>query len=270
MRKLFYREFTVVACALAIFCVSGRWGAAQQRGEKVAVIAKDATIDVAGRGAVAVELGAVLDVRGTRGNWVRVEQENGGWISKAAIKGVAEADTYLSKKTTESAAEIADFHALAQLRGEIAGWQQAVSVYDSALRTFPESALAFVERGMVHSKLGNTQAAVADYEKAIQLDPNMVVAINNLAWIRATGEAEFRNGQVALELATKAWDMTKGRDGSVLDTLAAANAELGRFADASKWQIAAIRLSERGSASDALYQRLKLYSDKQAFRAKSR
>ena len=123
---------------------------------------------------------------------------------------------------------------------------------------------------MAQSKLGNTKSAVTDYEKAIELDANMVAAINNLAWIRATGEAEFRDGKVALDLATKAREITKDRDSSVLDTLAAANAELGRFNDAARWQIAAIRLKERGTASDALYQRLKLYSDKQAFRAKSR
>ena len=56
--------------------------------------------------------------------------------------------------------------------------------------------------------------------------------------------------QNRLDLATRASEITKDQDSSVLDTLAAANAELGRFTDASSWQMAAIRLKDRGTASD--------------------
>jgi tetratricopeptide (TPR) repeat protein len=266
MNVQFYRDF-VGACCLAVVLANTALG--QGRGDQVVVVKKDATLDVPGQGATVVEPGTILDVRAERGNWLRVVQQNGGWIPKSAVTPLPEADAFLTKRTSEATAEFEDFHALAQLRGERQGWQQAAEVYDSALKTFPDSALAFFHRGMVHSKLGKTKEAIADYEKAISLDPKMVAAINNLAWIRATGETEFRDGAKALELASQAQEITKGLDSSVLDTLAAANAELGRFADAAKWQIAAIRLKGRGAASDPLYLRLKLYSTKQAYRAKT-
>lgn len=269
MSVRFYRELATVWVVLVAvgFCQKL---AAQERGDQVVVVTKDAKVDIPGQGSVAVEPGAILDVRGTRGNWLRVEQQNGGWIAKSAVVKAMDADAVLSQKTSEATAEFEDFYALAQFRGEKSGWQHAVGVYDSALTKFPESAMVYFQRGMAHSKLGNTKGAVADYEKAISLDANMAAALNNLAWIRATGDPEFRNGKTALELATRAQEITKGLDSSVLDTLAAANAELGRFSDAAKWEIAAIRMKERGPAADPLYQRLKLYSEKQAYRAKSR
>lgn len=269
MSVKFYRGFVTACGLLAMVCLAAH-SAAQERGDQVVVVKKDASLDVPGQGATAIEPGAILDVRGVRGNWLRVEQQNGGWIAKSAVVLLADADAFLTRKTSESTAEFEDFYALAQLRGEKQGWQQAVSVYDTALKTFPESAMVHFHRGMIQSKLGNTKEAVADYEKAISLDPNMVAAINNLAWIRATGEPEYRDGAKALELASHAQEITKGQDGSVLDTLAAANAELGRFTDAARWQIAAIRLKDRGSAADPLYQRLRLYAAKQAYRAKSK
>lgn len=268
MNERFYRELAMM-CGILSLGLAGLPAIAQERGDQVVVVKKDAVLDAPGTGPVALEPGAILEVRGVRGNWLRVGQQNGGWIEKAAVVPAKEADAFLSKKTNEASAEFEDFHALAQFRGEKQGWQQAVSVYNAALKTFPESAMAYFQRGMVQSKLGNTKEAVADYEKAISLDSNMVAAMNNLAWIKATGEDALRDGAKALELATRASEITKGQDSSVLDTLAAANAELGRFTEAARWQMAAIRLKVRGPAADPLYQRLKLYSLKQAYRAKT-
>ena len=193
MSGRFYRGLAS-ACGLLVIFGLARFATAQERGDQVVVIKKDASLDVPGQGSVGVEPGAILEVRGTRGQWLRVEQRNVGWIAKDAVVLLADADAYLSKKTTEAAAEFEDFYALAQLRGEKQGWQSAVSVYDTAIKTFPESAMAFFQRGMAQSKLGNTKVAVADYEKAISLDPNMVAAMNNLAWIRATGDESLRDG----------------------------------------------------------------------------
>lgn len=269
MSGRFYRGLAIACGLLAVFGLS-QLAAAQERGDQVVVIKKEAMLDIPGQGSVGVEPGAILNVRGTRGNWLRVEHQDVGWIAKDAVVLLADADNYLSKKTGSATAEFEDFYALAQLRGEKQGWQSAVSVYDMALQTFPESAMAYFQRGLAQSKLGKTKEAVADYEKSISLDANMVSAMNNLAWIRATGEESIRDGAQALKLATRASEITKGQDASVLDTLAAANAELGRFTDASRWQMAAIRLKDRGSSADALYQRLKLYSSKQAFRSKAK
>jgi Flp pilus assembly protein TadD len=63
--------------------------------------------------------------------------------------------------------------------------------------------------------------------------PNFAAAMNDLAWVLATGPtASLRNGAEAVELARRAQQLTGGRQVEVLDALAAAYAEAGRFAEA--------------------------------------
>lgn len=55
-------------------------------------------------------------------------------------------------------------------------------------------------------------------------------------------DAKFRDGPRAVELATKAGELSSWRLPSLIDTLAAAYAEDGRFDDAKKWESKAIEI----------------------------
>ncbi len=65
---------------------------------------------------------------------------------------------------------------------------------------------------------------------ALMHDPENASALNNLAWLYATGPSPFRNPQDALDLALKAAALSP--EPSVLDTLAEAYYINGRYADA--------------------------------------
>lgn len=260
----FYR--TLAWCVIAFVVAQG--GLAQEIGERVVVIGKAAAIDAPGRDPIPLEPGTVLEVRGVRGQWLRVDEPENGWVIRKDVLPIGNAEAHLVKKTSDPSVEFSDFHALAQFRGNERGWAEAVAVYNLALKTFPESALAHFHRGMARSKLGQTKEAIADYEEALTLDSSMAAAMNNLAWILATGEKEFRDGERAVALATKARELTGDQDSAILDTLAAALAETGKFREATQWQLAAIRLKGRGEDVDDLYERLRLYSSNQPYRAR--
>ncbi len=91
--------------------------------------------------------------------------------------------------------------------------------------------------------------------------------LNTIAWQRATSEDEnYRDGELAVEAATRACELTGwGRD-SMLDTLAAAYAETGDFEAAVKWQLNAIQLLQDESEKDDYESRLKLYQQKKPYR----
>jgi len=75
---------------------------------------------------------------------------------------------------------------------------------------------------------GELDNAIADFNRAIELDPNYAVTRNYLAWIYATNpKANYRNGQKAIENATRACELTLWKNAYYLDTLAAAFAEAG-------------------------------------------
>jgi hypothetical protein len=78
----------------------------------------------------------------------------------------------------------------------------------------------------------------------LQRDPNHPRLNNNLAWVLATASrAEYRNGEEALTRARLANEATRGRDPGVLDTLAAAYAEVGRFEDAAQVAAEAVAIA---------------------------
>jgi tetratricopeptide (TPR) repeat protein len=77
------------------------------------------------------------------------------------------------------------------------------------------------------------------------------LAQNNLAWLLATSpKASLRNGDKAVELAQQANALTGGKNPNILDTLAAAFAEAGRFDDAMRTAQKALELARAAGQQD--------------------
>jgi len=78
-------------------------------------------------------------------------------------------------------------------------------------------------------------AALDAFREAVRLAPGNFRALNNLAWLLATCPVEMiRNGPEAVALARRACELTGFREPVPLNTLAAALAETGRFAEAAQ------------------------------------
>ena len=105
-------------------------------------------------------------------------------------------------------------------------------------------AVVYNNRGNFYQGKGSYDRAIADLNKAIELKPYYALAYNHLAWVFATApDAVFRNGKRAVELAERAVEID--RDAHNLDTLSAAYAEVGKFAEAIKTQLQAIDLQKK-------------------------
>jgi tetratricopeptide (TPR) repeat protein len=89
-----------------------------------------------------------------------------------------------------------------------------------------------VRAAQVLSKLGHSDEAARQYRIALALLPDLVPALNNLAWILATDEnPAVRDGAEAVRLAERACALAP-QTPVLLGTLAAADAEAGRFEEA--------------------------------------
>jgi len=81
-----------------------------------------------------------------------------------------------------SPAEAAFDRGTAKLRnGDLEG---ALADYNQAIQLDPELAVAYVNRGLVRRRLGDVQGALSDYNSAINLDPNMGEPFYNRGLIR--------------------------------------------------------------------------------------
>jgi len=144
--------------------------------------------------------------------------------------------------------------------------QLALADYTRAIELYEGYAAAYANRGYIHKRLGDVASAIADYEKAIELDPVGTGALNDLAWVLATSPVDStRNGERAVELATKACELAHNRNADYLDTLAAALAEQADFAGAAAKADAALAIAPE-AAKAAIQQRLALYQQLQPYR----
>jgi cytochrome c-type biogenesis protein CcmH/NrfG len=114
----------------------------------------------------------------------------------------------------------------------------------------PTSAEAWLALGNHLVSQHRNREALDNYQKALQQDGQSIAALNRCAWLMATtADDTARNGAEALRLAKKACDLTNNDPRSLL-TLAAAQAELGQFAEAiatsSRAREQAIALGQTG------------------------
>ena len=119
-------------------------------------------------------------------------------------------------------------------------------------------------------KLGRAKEAVKCYRGALELRADWPEVLNNLAWILATHEdAEIRDGAEAVRLAERACGLVDNRVPILLDSLAAAYAEVGQFAKAVKTAEKAIQLAQKAGkteSAEGIRARMELYKAKRPYR----
>jgi tetratricopeptide (TPR) repeat protein len=107
---------------------------------------------------------------------------------------------------------------------------EAIPHFQEALKINSRNPKAHFNLGYAYYSQGRIPEALAQWHQGLRIAPDNLPVLNQTAWVLATyPEASVRNGTEAVKLAEQASQLTGGRDPEVLDTLAAAYAQAGRF-----------------------------------------
>lgn len=149
---------------------------------------------------------------------------------------------------------------------------EAIQHLEKAMQIAPDFVEGYFYLGALYSTRGRLADALGQWRHLLKLQPGHVSALNSLARVLATApDASLRNGAEAVALAERAARLSGGRDPILLDTLAAAYAETGRFPEAVKTQRQALDVAGQNANPQlvgALKARLSMYEAGQPFREK--
>jgi tetratricopeptide (TPR) repeat protein len=109
----------------------------------------------------------------------------------------------------------------------------AYPLFVKSVEQVTNNANAHLHLAMAFERRNEIEKALSHYHTALALDPTLVAALNNMAWLKAThSDPSVRSGSEAVELAQRACKLTNFTEPMFLGTLAAAYAESGQFAEA--------------------------------------
>jgi tetratricopeptide (TPR) repeat protein len=208
--------------------------------------------------ATALETTPPCFARQVKGTKLEVKTARGwGWVERKQMMTLEEATKYCEQHKKEPYALY--LHSITQEDSA-----KSLADLSAAIKLDPRFVRGICERGNLYAQMGDFDKAQADLVAAVKVAPKDLLAMNDLAWFRATcPEAKFRDGKSAVADATRVCEATSYKNEEFLDTLAAAYAEAGDFKSAAKWAAKALEIDPE---NEGLAAHLKLFQSKQPLR----
>ena len=146
---------------------------------------------------------------------------------------IAEAEVVLQEVVSRNPPYADAYDFLGLIRSRQGRFIEAVALHRKAVDFAPEKSTWRFHLGMALYRSNKPKEAMTELREAIRSGPEDKNVLKTAAWIAATSEdAEVRSGTDAVRWAERAAKLSKDEDPAILDGLAAAYAESGRFPEA--------------------------------------
>lgn len=146
-------------------------------------------------------------------------------------------------------------------------FDEAMKDFDKALELYPNRAILYSGRGQVYAQTEQYQKALADLERAVELDPQGYMFAADLAeYLAACPQDDLRDTKKASDLIEQALALAPNQP-SLSDNAAAVAAAKGNFDEAISLEkrFLASKIADKSNREDG-ERRLKLYQNQQPYR----
>jgi tetratricopeptide (TPR) repeat protein len=147
--------------------------------------------------------------------------------------------------------------------------ERVISTCMESLKQNPQQPDMHGTLGLIFHQKGDIEKAVYHWSMALQLRPNWVEVLNNLAWAKAAYKnASFHKPAEAIQLAQRASELTDNEEPGVLDTLSVAYAAAGRLSEAVEIAEKALSLAQSSNQqqlAEEIQSHLELYKHGQPY-----
>ena len=148
--------------------------------------------------------------------------------------------------------------------------EDAIAQFRKAIEIDPGFVEAHRNLGDAYYYLqGKPGEAAAEWREVLRALPDDVPALTAIAWVLATWPAaSIRNGAEAIKLAERAVQKSARRNPDALDALAAAYAEAARYAEAVDTIREALAAVKEAAQTVGLKSRLAVYEQRRPYRSR--
>jgi arylsulfatase A-like enzyme/Tfp pilus assembly protein PilF len=185
-------------------------------------------------------------------------------------KNYEQAFIYVEKSLSINSRQPVMLNQLAALYTKQQKTDKAIECFNKSLELAPKQPTIMNELAMTLYGQSKVSQAITMWSDSLEIDPNQVYAANSLGWIKATSKDEkFYNPPEALAFAQRACELTKHQNPGMLDTLAAALAANGQFAEAAETVNKAIEIAKAAGQNELVpdfQKHLNLYKTRQVLR----
>ena len=161
------------------------------------------------------------------------------------------------------------YDGLARLLARRGNLPDALANAERAIELDQKQALFHYDLSWIHRRMGNIRRATEELAEARRIDPNWEKTTTKLAWSLATNaDDELRLPGEALHLIRQLIDLAGQPRAELLDILAAAQAAVGKFDEAGITERSALLLAKESDSELAkqMKHRLELYESKKPFK----
>ncbi|MGD9647187.1 MAG: tetratricopeptide repeat protein, partial [Pirellulales bacterium] len=210
---------------------------------------------------------AVVEIEPDRATECELKYASRRWQQGRLEEATAHLNTILASEPDNAEAR----STLAMIRFQQGEKDAGLEQLRELVRFHPDNPANRLQLAQVLSQLGDSAEALATYREARRVAPENLDVSNALAWELATcSNDSLRSGDDAVQLAEEVCAKSDPPQPSYLDTLAAAYAEAGRYAEAIKTADRAAKLAiaeKRFSLAVDIQERRRLYRQKRPFHA---